>query len=298
MRTYSIKDLENLSGIKAHTIRIWEQRYELLNPSRTETGIRFYSGDDLKKILATSVLIKSDTKISKIAKFSKEELQQKITEIESNTAINDSKIELSISKLLEAGLDFDEQLFTTEFSKVEKLFDTTTIFSNIVYPLLSRIGVLWNKDEMTPIQEHFISNIVRQKLISATNSLPIPDENAQKIVLFLPEQETHEIGILLANYIFKSEKIKTFYFGQQVPVKNLIDFILEQQIKHSFGFVFFSQGVKKQTAMLSLLNEKCAETNFYWAGYIPDKSVIESFSNNTIVSSIEGIKDIILTIKK
>ena len=230
MRTYSIKELENLSGTKAHTIRIWEQRYELLNPSRTETGIRFYSDDDLKKILATSVLLKNGFKISRIATLSKQEIQSNLSEIENNANLSDAKIELSITNILNAGLAFNENLLMEEFSKIESLFDTVTIFSNIVYNLLNRIGIMWSKDEMSPLQEHFISNIIRQKIISATNALPNNNYNTKQIVLFLPENETHEIGVLLANFLLKSQQINTIYFGQQVPISNLLEYINKFQI--------------------------------------------------------------------
>ena len=295
MRTYSIKELENLSGTKAHTIRIWEQRYALLNPSRTETGIRYYSDIDLKKILATSVLLKNGVKISKIALLSQYEIQEKLEEIDQNTKITDSKIELSINKLIEAGIAFDEFSFLNEFDKLDAIFDTKKIFISIVYPLLNRIGIMWSKDEMSPLQEHFISTIIRQKIISAINNLPTCNQNAKKIVLFLPEKETHEIGLLLTNFIFKSQNIRTIYFGQQVPISNLIEFLNQYNIKHAFGFIFYSHGKNKLNSILNLLNEKCQKTHFYWAGYLPKD--IEKLKNQTLVNSIENIEDIIKIVK-
>lgn len=297
MRTYSIKELENLSGTKAHTIRIWEQRYELLNPSRTETGIRFYSDDDLKKILATSVLLKNGFKISRIATLSKQEIQSNLSEIENNANLSDAKIELSITNILNAGLAFNENLLMEEFSKIESLFDTVTIFSNIVYNLLNRIGIMWSKDEMSPLQEHFISNIIRQKIISATNALPNNNYNTKQIVLFLPENETHEIGVLLANFLLKSQQINTIYFGQQVPISNLLEYINKFQIKYAFGFIFFSQGNKKQELLFSKINEKCSDVNFYWSGYIPNDKLVKSLPNHSIISSVDNINEIIKKIK-
>ena len=295
MRTYSIKELENLSGTKAHTIRIWEQRYSLLNPSRTETGIRFYNDADLKKILATSVLLKNGVKISKIALLSQYEILLKLEEIDQNSKITDSKIELAINKLIEAGIAFDENSLQKEFDKLVTLFDTQKLFILIVYPLLNRIGIMWSKDELSPLQEHFISIFIRQKIISSINKLPACDQNAKKIVLFLPENETHEIGLLLANYIFKSHNIKTIYFGQQVPISNLIEFINQFRIKHAFGFIFYSHGKNKLNSILNSLNENCKKTHFYWAGYLPKD--IEILHNQTLVSSIENIEDIIKIVK-
>ena len=165
MRNYSIKELENYSGIKAHTIRIWEQRYNLLNPSRTDTGYRYYNDDDLKKLLSISVLQKAGVKISKVANLSKEEINVKLKTIESQIQVDDSKIELSITNLLTAGLEFDQRKISEEYEIIKKSFSTFDFMVKIIYPLLERIGLMWEKDDMTPIQEHFISNVISQKLI-------------------------------------------------------------------------------------------------------------------------------------
>lgn len=297
MRTYSIKELENLSGTKAHTIRIWEQRYELLHPSRTETGIRFYNGDDLKKILATSVLLKHGMKISKIATLTASELNTQLDEIEKKNVLSDSAIELAINNLLMAGLKFDENALNAEFTKLESAFDRYQLFTLITHPLLNRLGLMWCKDDLSPLQEHFISNIIRQKIISSINALPENEENSKEIVLFLPEHETHEIGLLLANYIFKSFQIKTIYFGQQVPMSNLIEYINEFKIKHAFGFIFYSYGIKELTNIFKNLSDNCGETYFYWAGYFPDQEIFDSIPNQSIVSSIDSIKDLVNSIK-
>lgn len=291
MRTYSIKELENYSGIKAHTIRIWEQRYNLLSPKRTPTGIRYYNDEDLKKILAISVLLKSGYKISKVAKLSKDELNLELSKIEDNNIDNNTKYEKYINSLLAAGILFNEKEFNYHFNKAQELFDLLEIYENIIYPLLMKIGAMWGKDDMNPIQEHFISNLIRQKILKAIDEIEEPNSN-REIILFLPEKETHEIGLLIANFILKKEGLKTFYFGQQTPVKNLVNFINDKGIKEAIGFVFYSQGKDKFLKFFKLLDEKCKNTIFYWGGL---QSALELLnSNHKTFSSIEDFRNLVI----
>ena len=291
MRTYSIKELENYSGTKAHTIRIWEQRYNLLSPKRTPTGIRYYNDDDLKKILAIAVLLKSGYKISKVAKLTKDELNLELSKIEENNIDDNTKYEKYINSLLASGILFNEKEFNYHFNKAQELFDLLEIYENIIYPLLMKIGAMWGKDDMNPIQEHFISNLIRQKILKAIDELDEPISK-REIILFLPEKETHEIGLLIANFILKKEGLKTYYFGQQTPVKNLVNFISDKGIKEAIGFVFYSQGKEKFLKFFKLLDEKCKYTTFYWGGL---QSALELLNeNHKIFSSIEDFKKLVI----
>lgn len=291
MRTYSIKELENFSGTKAHTIRIWEQRYNLLSPKRTPTGIRYYNDEDMKKILAIAVLLKSGFKISKVAKLSKEELNLELSKIEEAKGDNETKYEKYVNSLLAAGVLFNEQEFDFHFNKALERYDLLEIYENIIYPLLVKIGTMWGKDDMNPLQEHFISNLIRQKLLKAIDDLNEPNSN-REIVLFLPEKETHEIGLLLANFILKKEGLKTYYFGQQTPIKNLVNFISDNGIKEAIGFIFYSQGKEKFLKLFKLLDEKCKNTTFYWGGL---KSALELLSeNHKIFNSIDDFKSLVI----
>ena len=291
MRTYSIKELENYSGTKAHTIRIWEQRYNLLSPKRTPTGIRYYNDDDLKKILAIAVLLKSGYKISKVAKLTKDELNLELSKIEENNIDDNTKYEKYINSLLASGILFNEKEFNYHFNKAQELFDLLEIYENIIYPLLMKIGAMWGKDDMNPIQEHFISNLIRQKILKAIDELDEPISK-REIILFLPEKETHEIGLLIANFILKKEGLKTYYFGQQTPVKNLVNFISDKGIKEAIGFVYYSQGKEKFLKFFKLLDEKCKNTTFYWGGL---QSALELLNeNHKIFSSIEDFKKLVI----
>ncbi len=218
MANYSIKDLEHLSGIKAHTLRIWEQRYNLINPKRTETNIRFYDQDDLKLILNVSLLKDNGIKISKIAEMTREQLNEAIINIsDSSTNFADQIYALTLCMI-----DLDEQRF-------EKIINSNTLkhgfertMTNLVIPFLSKIGVMWLTDAINPAQEHFISHLVRQKIMVAIDGQQTNiDSSAKKYMLFLPEGELHELILLFANYLIKSRGGRVIYLGQTLPITDL-----------------------------------------------------------------------------
>jgi MerR family transcriptional regulator, light-induced transcriptional regulator len=217
MGKYSIKELEQLSGIKAHTIRIWEKRYTIITPDRTPTNIRFYSDDDLKKIINVSLLNNHGVKISKIADMSSEEISTRIL------ALSEAKPEsdIYIDQLVVSMVDLEEETFEKILTGVVDKFGFERTITEVVYPFMEKIGVLWQTGAITPAHEHFISNLIRQKLITSIASLPIPSKKSRKAILFLPEGELHEIGLLFYHYITRKNGFKTFYLGQSVPHEDL-----------------------------------------------------------------------------
>lgn len=218
MSNYSIKDLEHLTGIKAHTIRIWEQRYNIIEPKRTETNIRYYDSEDLKHMLNISLLNNNGFKISKIAKMSRSTVCEKVLEtINKNSSFSDQ-----ISGLTVAMIDLDEDQF-------EKILATNVLkigfedtMMNIIYPFLTRIGFLWQTDAISPSQEHFISNLIRQKLIVAIDGqYSKTKQDAGKFMLYLPEGELHEISLLFASYLIRVRGNKSIYLGQSLPLSDV-----------------------------------------------------------------------------
>ena len=214
---YSIKDLEKLSGIKAHTLRIWEKRYDLLKPERTDTNIRYYTNDDLKRILNISRLNKSGTKISVLSRMKDEEINKRVAEIDTK----DSASEELIDSLIVGMIELDEGNFNRIFSDKLEKHDFENTIVNVVFPFFHRIGIMWQTGGINPAQEHFMSNIVRQKLICAVDSLPDNKNHKKSAVLFLPENELHELSLLFYNYALKARNIKTIYLGQNVPIESL-----------------------------------------------------------------------------
>lgn len=217
MGSYSIKELETLSGIKAHTIRIWEKRHRLIIPKRTTTNIRYYSDDDLKKIINVSLLNNNGLKISKIAEMTDKEIQSEIAHLTETK----SEADLFIDQLIISMIDMEEEQFEKMLSHLIMKFGFEKTVISIVYPFLEKIGVLWQTGNISPAQEHFISNLIRQKIIVAIDSLPFPKKDAVKVVLFLPENELHEIGLLFYHFIIKSMGYKTYYLGQHLPYEDL-----------------------------------------------------------------------------
>jgi DNA-binding transcriptional MerR regulator len=217
MGKYSIKELEQLSGIKAHTIRIWEKRYTIISPERTSTNIRFYSDEDLKKIMNVSVLNSHGVKISRIAELSAEEIANKIL------ALSDTQPEASIyiDQLVVAMVDLEEEKFEKILNALVNKVGFERSITEVVYPFMEKIGVLWQTGTITPAHEHFISNLIRQRLITAVAALPFASKKARTAILFLPEGELHEIGLLFYHYIARNRGFKTIYLGQSVPHDDL-----------------------------------------------------------------------------
>jgi len=215
---FSIKDLENLTGVKAHTIRIWEKRYKLLTPARTDTNIRQYDLLNLKKLLNITFLYNEGYKISKIAKFEEEEVNKLITGLAET-----SKESFAQQEFKKAMFDFDHHLFTRTFVKIseEKTFEE--VFKSVFLPLLHEIGMLWQTGTIDPSHERFISELIKQKII--INLSLLQEKNIKKKVpafaLYLPTEEIHEIGLLYANYQIVAAGFDTVYLGINMPIESL-----------------------------------------------------------------------------
>jgi len=219
---YSIKDIEKLTGIKAHTIRIWEQRYGLVEPHRTDTNIRYYDDNQLKKLLNVSMLVKHGKKISHIANLSPDLLHQEVNSIAKLSNEKHDFFQLQIDSLIVCMIDLDEIRFEKIISTATLRYGFETTITEIIVPFLHKVGILWATDEINVAQEHFISNLIRRKLLVAIDAIiPNPDYT-KKFLLFLPEGELHELGLLFAKYLIKSRGFKTIYLGQSVPLKDLL----------------------------------------------------------------------------
>jgi MerR family transcriptional regulator, light-induced transcriptional regulator len=215
---FSIKDLEKLSGIKAHTLRIWEQRYGILKPHRTDTNIRWYCNDELKNILNVSLLNNHGYKISKIAELNKLEIAAEVAKIVECRTVECEQV----SSLIISMVELDEQRFERIISNqiLRKGFQHT--IEEVIYPFLQKIGVMWQTGSINTAQEHFISNLIRQKLISAIDGVvPAENKKSRQFILFLPETELHELSLLYYNYILKAKGHRVLYLGQSVPVIDL-----------------------------------------------------------------------------
>ena len=217
MNAFTIKDLENLSGIKAHTIRVWEQRYSFIKPRRTETNIRYYSSDELKTILNIALLNKYGYKISHIDKMPPDEIRTKIVSLSQAQA----QQERIVNELIQYMVDLDIEGFESVLDNyiVARGIDKT--ITQVIFPYMERIGILWLTNHINPAQEHLVTNIIRQKLIVGIEGTHSHMQVDQSVLLFLPEGEHHELGLLYMYYLLKNRGVNTLYLGANVPVKDI-----------------------------------------------------------------------------
>lgn len=239
MAQYSIKDLEKISGIKAHTIRIWEKRYQLLQPQRTETNIRFYTDDDLRKILNVSSLVKGGMKISRIANLCNESVRDEVLKIEQTP----NNADLWIDRLIRLMIDMNTLELEDTMDAIIREAGIESATSKILFPFLKKIGLLWQVGSVIPIHEHFVSNLIRQKLIGATNQLPRATDR-KTVLFFLKEDERHELGLLFFQYLVRKKGYTTIYLGGNVPFSDLTE--LAQKYDFDIAVTTFINALKKE----------------------------------------------------
>ncbi len=218
---FSIRDLENLSGIKAHTIRIWEKRYNLLSPMRTKTNIRTYSLESLQKLLNITMLYHNGYKISKIARLIESDIPMVVKEIVAKNSVKNH----AINAMKLAMINFDQTLFLNTYNGLLASKSFREIFNEVFIPLLNELGLLWQTNTISPAHEHFITGLIKQKIQTSTEKLlHIEPTKTDKIfVPYLPENEIHEIGLLYVNYEIVLRGYKSIYLGQTTPLENLKD---------------------------------------------------------------------------
>jgi MerR family transcriptional regulator, light-induced transcriptional regulator len=282
MAQYSIKDLERISGVKAHTIRIWEKRYGIVEPKRTDSNIRFYCDTDVKKLMNVSILLHHGYKISKLATLDPRELSKKVLEVSMISNGQNSQVE----NLVVAMIEMDE-------SKFEKILNMTIIkegFENTVFkvlhPFFERIGVLWQTGSINPAHEHFISNLVKQKIYVAIDSIAVPSGNdTKKFLLFLPEWELHDLGLLVYDYLIKSRGFKVIYLGQNVPEEDV--YSVTDFLQPDYFLVSFANAVEmdKLEGYLLRLAARYPEKTIFITGHQTASLKCELPSSITVVNS-------------
>jgi MerR family transcriptional regulator, light-induced transcriptional regulator len=261
MNAFTIKDLENLSGIKAHTIRIWEQRYSFLKPQRTDTNIRYYNNEELKKLLNVALLNKYGFKISHIDKMNEVEIKDRILSLSQVQAQQERIINDLIQSMIELEIEQFESILDNYI--MARGIERTIV--QIIFPFLEKIGILWSTNHINPAQEHLVTNIVRQKLIVGIESVNTHMQVNKTLLLFLPEGEHHELGLLFIHYLLRSRGLKVLYLGSNVPLKD-VDYVLQVKktdfvyahltsLAHNFNFdrflVQLSQKIKNVPIIIS-----------------------------------------------
>ncbi len=286
MSSYSIKDLEQLSGIKAHTLRIWEQRYNIISPKRTDTNIRTYDDLDLKLVLNISLLKDHGYKISEIAKLSIEEMYQEVIKISDRQLSYPDQIHaLTISML-----DLDEERFEKIIRTNILQFGFENTMIHIIYPFLSRVGTLWITGSVGPAQEHFISNLIRQKLIVAIDGQVNKQRpNGKKYMLYLPEGELHEISLLFAHYIIRARNNKVVYLGQSLPFNELIFAYNIHKPDYIFSAITSVPSNHETQLYVNRLAKQFPESHLLLTGYQVVGQDIQMPENGTIINNIDDL---------
>lgn len=295
MAVYSIRDLEKLSGIKAHTIRIWEQRYGVIAPKRTKTNIRYYQDDDLKFLLNVSLLNKNGIKISKIAKMSRQTVAEKVASIaEINFEYSTQLDALTISMI-----EMDEQKFDRIVSmNIQQMgFERTML--EVIYPFLDKLGVLWLTGSINPVQENFISYLIRQKIIVAIDQEPIPQgKQVKKFIIYLPEGEKQELTLLFMHYILKSRRNQVLYLGQDISVADLRDACKVH--KPDFIFTMISETFAKEPVQkyVDKLSETFPECQILLSGYQVVAQKVTAPQNVRVLRSLDHTLEFLEVMKE
>ncbi|RZJ67830.1 MAG: MerR family transcriptional regulator [Flavobacterium sp.] len=287
---FSIKDLENLSGIKAHTIRIWEKRYAILSPMRTDTNIRYYDSNNLQKLLNVVLLHKHGYKISKIGSMPEERIPEMVRQIVSKKSVKHH----AINAFKIAMMNFDQAAFVNTYNSLLAQKSFREVFYEVFLPLLDEIGMLWQSETITPAHEHFISYLIRQKIYTNTEKVQLrPTEKTDRVfVLFLPLHELHEMGLLYLNYEIIENGYKSVYLGESVPLDSLRE--IKKIFNHVTYITYFTvepQPEEVSTYVDEFYREIMASDSELWLLGRRSKIAAGSKPRLSVFESLEAVSD-------
>lgn len=290
---YSISDLEQLSGVQTHTIRIWERRYHALQPMRSPGNTRFYDDHQLRRLLNIVGISQSGLKISQVCALSDSEIDGLLKQEIDHTVSIDARFEYYISQLLNYGMVYDEFKVDQLISKCICDFGMSDAYKHVIYPLLVRLGLMWRRDSICPAQEHFLSNLIRQKLFAAINELPRTELTTSSWLLFLPEDEDHDISLLFASYMLRLSGHKVIYLGGKVPLEALKEAIVCNRPENMLLFMIRSRPAGHANEYLKMLVTNFQGTNIHLAG---NRKLIAELELKSEINWIKTIEEFELTL--
>ena len=291
--TYSISDLQRLTGVQTHTIRIWERRYHALEPMRSAGNTRFYDDRQLRRLLNIVGLSNSGLKISQVCALTEDEMNVLLEKEVEKSVSPVEKYEYYVSQLLSYGLSYDEFQFGELITNAITKYGLKNTYINIMYPLLVRLGLMWRSDNICPAQEHFLSNIIRHRITSATENISLKKKYKSTWVLFLPEEDDHDIGLLFANYLLKAAGHKVIYLGAKVPVESVRDVIEKVQVEHLLVFMLRSQSAGVTMEYVKGLSAAFAQQDIHIAGSSRILAEVPMEGNVKWMKSIDDLEYII-----
>lgn len=293
MGVYKISDLAKLSGVKPHTIRAWESRYDILTPLRTDTNIRYYDDLQLRKLLNVVSLMNSGSKISVIGNLSDRDVISQINALLISGS-SEQKEEIIINQLIGSGLSYDENSFEKAFSRSILSFGLIETYQKVLYPMLVKIGYLWTMSELTVSQEHFITSLVKQKILTAIDSLPLPKKSNERWLLFLPVGEVHDLGLLIAHYAIRKNGGEVIYLGRDLGKENLVEVISVANPSKLLSFVVRYNQSDLINDYLFTVNEKYSDLQFVVCCDKTYNKKIHLYQGQEIVSSFDDFLEMIL----
>lgn len=290
---YSISDLERLSGIQSHTIRMWEQRYNALQPMRSDGNTRLYDDNQLKRLLNIASLNQSGLKISKICSLSSQAVEELLDE-QYNYSSADEFPGNAITQLIKHGISFDERSFNSVLDSCFVDLGTVRTYRTIIYPLLVRLGLMWRKDNICPAHEHFITNLIRQKLYAAINEISVDQSNEKTWLLFLPEDEHHDIGLIFASYMLKIKQQKVIFLGSKVPLDSVEKVFATTKVDHVLLFFIQTRSTSAAEEYLKHLTAIGSTAQIHLAG---NGTLIEKLKNIDHINWFKTLNEFETTIQ-
>jgi hypothetical protein len=288
MNLFSISQLSQFSGIKPHTIRIWEQRYNAFKPNRSDGNTRYYDDTQLRRLLNIVSLIENGYKVSSLCLMSDHDLYLMISNL--NISQINGSTEYFVSQLIAAGISYDTNYFEIIFSDCVLKFGMKDAYMKVIYPMMERIGLMWATDCLPTAHEHFISNIVRQKLLAVLDSLQAPDPASESWLLFLPENEFHEIGLLYAQLVIRLSGKKVIYLGSNLPVESVISAIQSIKPENILMFLVHYDLPEQIQKSLDKLIASFEGNKIYLAGNNKLISQINLKNNTEYLQSVESLE--------
>lgn len=291
MTLYSISQLSQFSGIKPHTIRMWEQRYNALKPIRSGGNTRYYDSTQLRRLLNIVSLLDMEFKVSELCSMPDEKLFKLVEEYSHNFEEHEP-LEYYISQLIAAGMDYDEHHFEKILSHCFLKYGIQITYQRIIHPTVVRVGVYWTSNNIPPAQEHFITNLFRQKLSMGIDSLP-PAEKEESWLLYLPEGEFHEIGLLYAHYLIKLSGRKVIYLGANLPLTSVIDAVKDTNVENLLFFMVHYDQPEQVSEYLDELYTEFKEKEIFLAGNNKLIDQLNLKENFRFLKDVEALEEIL-----
>jgi MerR family transcriptional regulator, light-induced transcriptional regulator len=272
---YSISDLEQLSGVSVHNIRIWERRYGALQPLRTAGNTRFYDDEQLKRLLCIAGLYHAGHKISRACGLSNEDMSKLLQQDIDHESSAEHRYEFFISQIINNSLIYNEQKISALIATCIEQNGVLDTYKLVIYPTLVRMGLMWLNGGLCPSQEHFLSQIIRQKIFAAIDNLNTGQTAGGRWILFLPEDEDHDIGLLLASYLLRANGHQVVYLGPRVPLSSLVKTADNIQPNNLLFFMTRVRPIANAQAYMDVLSNRFPHTNIYVSG---NKRVLEEIN--------------------